>query len=202
MREYGDDAGLMAQVAGKKGAPPVPLLPTNSPEMHVAQGTPDEDKLADWAKGTDDAFSKDDVKAAVATLADDADAWLNFTGMPATKGKKDLTKELTAWFKAFPDQKWTTTNVLGIDGFAIVEHTMSGTQKGAFGPVPASNKPVSGWHWIDVMQPAADGKTQHDWGYANLGEMMKQTGALKRPGDKPAGNAPKAAAATSEPKNK
>src|SRR5579884_1707914 len=61
LHEYGDDAGLMAQMGGKKGAPPVPTLPTNPPEIHVAKGTPDEDKLADLAKGMDDAFSKDDT---------------------------------------------------------------------------------------------------------------------------------------------
>src|SRR5580658_5647886 len=38
MHEYADDAGLMAQMSGKKGAPPVPMLPTNMPELHVAKG--------------------------------------------------------------------------------------------------------------------------------------------------------------------
>jgi ketosteroid isomerase-like protein len=181
--EYGDAAGVSAQMRGAKMAPPVPVLPTNPPEVHAAKGTPDEDKLADWAKGIDDAFSKDDVKAV--QFADDADYWLNISGQPAARGKKEMTRELTAFFKAFPDQKWTTTNAWGIDGFAIVEHTMSGTQKGPFGPLPASNKPVTAWHWVDIAQPSADGKLQHGWGYANLFEMMAQTGALKmHEGDK------------------
>jgi steroid delta-isomerase-like uncharacterized protein len=182
--EYGDTASLMAQLKGAKGAPPVPMVPTNPPETHAAKGTPDEDKLVDGAKAMDDTFSKDDVKAVVATLADDAEYWLNISGAPATKGKKDLTKELTNWFKAFPDQKWTPTNAWGIDGFAIVEHTLSGTQKGPMGPLPASNKPVTNWHWVDIIQPAADGKLQRGWGFANLAEMMLQTGAMKPPGEK------------------
>ena len=185
MHEYADDAGLMAQMQNKKGAPPVPTLATNPPELHIAKGTPDEDKLADWAKAGDDAFNKDDAKAVAAGSADDADYWLNFTGMPATKGRKDMTKQLTSWFKTFPDQKWTPVNTWGIDGFAIIEHTMSGTQKGALGPMPASNKAVSNWHWLDIMQPTADGKLQHGWAYGNLVEMMKQTGAMKEPGEKP-----------------
>ena len=192
--EYGDDAGLMAQMAGKKGAPAVPVLPTNMPEMHLAKGTPDEDKLVDIAKAMDPLFSKDDVKAAVASNADDADYWVNVSGGPATKGKKDIAKDLGDFFKAFPDQKWTTVNAWGIDGFAIIEHTMTGTQKGALGPLRASNKEVKDWHWIDVVQPSADGKVQHGWGYANLVEMMQQTGALKPPSDKgPAPAAPAAA---------
>ena len=36
------------------------------------------------------------------------------------------------------------------------------------------------------MQPSADQKVQHGWGYANLVEVLQQTGALKIPGDKPA----------------
>jgi hypothetical protein len=142
----------------------------------------------------DPLFSKDDVKAAVASNADDADYWVNVSGGPATKGKKDIAKDLGDFFKAFPDQKWTTVNAWGIDGFAIIEHTMTGTQKGALGPLRASNKEVKDWHWIDVVQPSADGKVQHGWGYANLVEMMQQTGALKPPSDKgPAPAAPAAA---------
>ncbi len=186
MHEYADDAGLMAQMAGKKGAPPVPLLPTNTPEIHVAKGSPEDDKLADWAKDVDTTFSKDDPKAALAAMSDDGDYWINFAGTAAMKGKKENEKGLTSWFKAFPDQKWSSTNAWGIDGFGILERTMSGTQKGPLGPLSASNKPVPGWHWLEIVQPTADGKVQHGSAYANLLEMMKATGALKMPGEKPA----------------
>jgi steroid delta-isomerase-like uncharacterized protein len=179
MHEYGDDGVTAMQASGKKGAAPVPTLPTNPPEMHVSKGTPDEDKLADWAKAQDDVFNKDDAKGVLATMADDADYWINLGGGPAMKGKKDNQKGLTSWFKAFPDQKWTVTNAWGIDGFAIIEHTVSGTHKGAMGPLPASGKPVQSWHWVDIMQPTADGKLQHGWGYANMFEMLAQTGQLK-----------------------
>lgn len=177
--EYGDGAGLMAQLKGLKAAPAVPTVPTGAPEIHVSKGTPDEDTLAEAGKKMDETFSKDDVKAVLATVADDADYWVNISGGPAIKGKKDLTKDLTNWFKAFPDQKWTPTNSWGIDGFEIVEHTLSGTQKGPMGPLAASNKQVTNWHWVDIIQPTADGKMQHGWGYANLVEMMAQTGAIK-----------------------
>jgi ketosteroid isomerase-like protein len=197
MHEYGDDAGLMAQMSGKKGAPPLPALPTNMPELHVSKGAPEEDRLADWAKARGDTFSNGDVKAAVATNADDGDYWLNFTGAPATKGKKDLSKDLEGFFKAFPDQKWTTVSALGIDGFAIVEHTMTGTQKGRLGALPASNKAVRDWHWLDIMQPTADGKLQHGWGFANLVEVLAQTGALKA--DQPAASPKPAGAAAPKP---
>jgi len=180
--QYADAVGMMAQMKGQKGAPPVPTVPTNPPEVHIGKGTPDEDKLVDWAKGMDDTFSKDDAKAVIGSmLADDSDYWFNITGKPATKGKKDLTKELTDLFKAFPDQKWTVVNAWGIDGYAIIEHTMTGTQKGPFGPLPASNKPVTNWHIADIAQTTPDGKQLHGWGFANLAELMVQTGAMKPP---------------------
>jgi ketosteroid isomerase-like protein len=187
MHEYADEATSMAQMTGQKGAPPVPVLPTNPPEMHVAGGDPKNDQLDDWARAFDDAMNKDDVKAVMPLFADDADYWQN-TGGPALKGKKELEKGLTDWFKAFPDQKWSSNpnNAWGLEGWAIIEHTMSGTQKGSLGPLRPSGKQVTNWHFIDIMQPTADGKVQHGWGYANMFEMMAQTGALKKPAEKPA----------------
>jgi predicted ester cyclase len=182
VHEYADDAGLMAQIQGKKGAPAVPVVPTNPPEMHVADASAEPDKLADWAKKTDDPFNSDDAKVAAAQMADDGDYWLSVEGGPAIKGKKDLTKSLQGFFRAFPDQKWSQTNAWGIDGFGIVEHTMTGTFKGPMGPVRPTGKQVTAWHNIDIMQPTADGKIQHGWGYANALEMLAQAGALPKPG--------------------
>jgi ketosteroid isomerase-like protein len=192
--EYGDQAGLMAQIMGGKGAPPVPVLPTNGPDVHVAKDTPEEDKLADWAKSIDASFDKGDASAAAAQVADDAEWWMDIAAKPATKGKKALAQELGRWFKAFPDQKWATENAWGIDGFAIIEHTVSGTQKGPLGALTASNKPVKDWHWVDIVQPSADGKIERGWGYANLLELMEQTGALKLGGERPSQAAPGGAA--------
>lgn len=184
VHEYGDSAGLMAQMQGKKSAPPVPVMPTNPPEVHVAKAD-EGDKLGDWAKSIDDGFNKDDAKAVGAEMADDADYWLNFGG-PAMKGKKDLMKGLEGFIRAFPDQKWTEINAWGIDGFGIVEHSMAGTFKGPFGPVRPTGKKVTAWHAVDIMQPTADGKIQHGWGYQNVLEMMAQAGAMPKPSAKPA----------------
>jgi ketosteroid isomerase-like protein len=187
VHQYADGAGLMAQIEGKPGAPTVPLLPTNAADVHIAKGTPEEDKLADWGKGIAETFSKADLKAAVALMADDGDDWINISRMPPTKGKKEMTKGIDAWFKAVPDQKWTVSNAWGVDGFAIVESTLTGTQKGRLGSLPPSSKPITGWHWLDISQSSADGKVLHHWGYANLIEMMEQTGALKHAGAKTGG---------------
>ena len=192
VHHYADNAGLLAQMQGKPGAPPVPTLPTNSPESHFSKGNPDEDKLVDWAKGATDTYNMDDAKAAAATMGDDGDYFVNISNKPAFKGQKETAKEWDNWFKTFPDQKWTASNIWGIDGFAIAESTMTGTQKGKLGPLPPSNKRFSNWHWITIVQPNADGKIQHAWAYANLVEMMMQTGAIKPPGEKAAAKTPPA----------
>ncbi|MGH7440106.1 MAG: ester cyclase [Polyangiaceae bacterium] len=200
--EYADAAGLVAQMAGKRWAPPPPILPVNDLALHVAKDSPDEDKLAAWAKGLDDVYATENAKNVAATVSDGADYWTNFGG-PAVKGKRAIEKSLTAWFKAFPDQKWESKEAWGVDGFAIVEHTMTGTQKGALpvgagamadGLVPyaayaahaahrASNKPVTGWRRVDILQPAAEGTVLHGWGFTNVMEMLQQTGAIKAPAD-------------------
>ena len=100
-----------------------------------------------------------------------------------------MTKGIEGWFRTVPDQKWTSSNAWGIDGYAIVESTLTGTQKGRLGPIPPSTKPITAWHWLDISQPGVDGKVMHHWGFANLGEMLMQTGALKPSGAKMAGPA-------------
>jgi len=180
-RQYGDDAGFLAQMKGAKGAPPVPVVPTSPPEVHVAKGTADDDKLADWAKSIDDVVSKGDVAATAAQVSDDGDVWTNVSAAPAAKGKKDVAKAVGTWTKAFADQKWSTTNAWGIDGYALIEHSVSATQKAAFGTLPASTKAIAGWHWIGILQPTADNKIAHAWAYANALEAGEQTGALKLP---------------------
>jgi len=181
LREYVDDAALLAQMNGKKDAPPVPLIPTNAPSVHVAAESPEDDKLAAWGR----ALGEGDAGAIGAGLADDSDLWVSFGDRPATHGKKALAKQMAGFAKAFPDAKWTTTASWGIDGFAIVEHTMTGTQKGPLGALRASNKPVTSWHWLTIVQPGADAQIHHVWAYANRVELLRQTGALDAFATKP-----------------
>jgi hypothetical protein len=183
-RIYADIAAMRAQMRGDKGAPAAEPTPTADPEAHVAKGTPDEDKLVDWARKIDDTFSTDDVRQASALLADDVqyDAW----GVASLKGKKDVSKALQAFFKAFPDQKWAPTNVWGIDGYVVIEHVFTGTQKGPFGLVAKpTGKPITGEHFLSIWQPTPDGKLAHVWNYANPIEAMQQTGAQENGGRKP-----------------
>ena len=169
---------------GDKKAPPIEAPSTGAAEMHLGKGTPDEDKLVDWAKKVDDAFNTGDVKQATAFLADDVeyDLW----GVSPLKGKKENEKDLRSFFKAFPDQKWTPTNVMGIDGFAVIEHVFTGTQKVPYGRFTKVNgKPITGEHYLEIWQPNADAKLVFGWAYTNPIEALQQTGLTEKGQEKP-----------------
>jgi hypothetical protein len=182
--EYTDVSGSMAQVKGAKDAPPVPTVPTST-EFHWAKNTPEEDKLVDWMKTTNDAFNKDDAKAVSALLAPEGDVTFYFSGGKIVKGAKELEKFHGDFLKAIPKAQFAISNAWGIDGYVIAERTITGTQKGRLGPIPASNKDVT-MHEAAIFQPTADGKIQHVWTYGNAAEMAPPP---------PPPPAPKAAAA-------
>lgn len=175
-RIYVNTLGVRAQIKGDKNAPAIEPLPTGASEVHAATGSPDEDKLVDWAKKFEDALNTKDVAQVTALLADDVEyeTW----GLPPIKGKKDNAKALQSLFKAFPDQTWTPTSVWGVDGFVVIEHVFTGTQQLPYRQLTkVTGKPVTGQHFLEIWQPNADGKLVHRWSYSNPVEALKQTGA-------------------------
>jgi hypothetical protein len=76
--------------------------------------------------------------------------------------------------------------VWGIDGYVVIEHVFTGTQKLPFGPVAkATGKPVTGEHFLSIWQPTPDGKLAHVWSYANPMEAIQQSGAQESGAPKP-----------------
>jgi steroid delta-isomerase-like uncharacterized protein len=175
--EYADDFGTVGQMKGLAGVPPPPPIQGSAPQWHVAKRSRDEDSLARWVRSIDTEWSRDDPRAALALMATDAEYTVNFNG--EFKSTEGLIAHFGAMYTAFPDQKWTATQAWGIDGFAILEHTMTAMHRGPFGSLPASNKPVTGWHWLSIFQPNPNGKIWRAWSYANPMEMLQQTGAIR-----------------------
>lgn len=177
-RIYLNRMGVKAQRQGDKNAPPIEPVPTGTPELHVAKGTADEDKLVDWAKKIQDALDTHDVAQVTPLLADDLEyeTW----GVRPIKGKKDNVQDLQRFFKAFPDQKWTPINLWGSDGFVVIEGVFTGTQKMPYGQfTKVTGKPVTGQHFLQIWQPNADGKLVHVWSYWNPIEAQQQAGAAE-----------------------
>jgi uncharacterized protein (TIGR02246 family) len=193
IHDYFDGPGFMAQITGKKDAPPAPALPTGAPEVHVAKGTPDEDKAADFAKSFNDAFNKD-AKTINGLIAKDGDVTFYFLGGKNMKGK-ELEAMNSTPSKAFPGGQWTVGNVWGIDGYVIAERSMTGPWKGKLGPMAPSGKQVT-LHLLEILQPSTDGKLQHGWAYGNVAEVAPPPPPKAAPAAKTAAApAPAAAAA-------
>jgi steroid delta-isomerase-like uncharacterized protein len=173
-------------------------LPTTAMETHVAKGTPDEAKTVDQGNAIVKAYESHDEKAYLATATDDY-TWEDYTS-PATIKMADLKANIANYTKAFPDWKLPQTTTMGIDGYFVTEMTFTGTQKGALGPIKASNKPVS-MRMLDI-QLLKDGKASKEWSYANNAEMLIQVGAMPPIAPPPATSASAAPPAAPAPSGK
>lgn len=109
-------------------------------------------------------------------------------GMPAAERGRDAAKaSFAAFTKAFPDLKFNVDNSWGVGDYAIAEITVTGTQKGAFGPIPPSNKAVKITN-VDIAK-LKDGKIATIWSYDDMADGLVQLGVLKPP-PKPSAPAP------------
>jgi steroid delta-isomerase-like uncharacterized protein len=177
---YIDLATVLAQIgAGAKGmkARAVPPLPP-SVEWHWSKGDASEDKAVDATRALYAATEKKDEKAFGELLTDDV-VWDDAMAPAATRGKVEMQKGLKQFTSAFPDLKMASTSALGVEDFAIVEYTLTGTNKAPFMGLPVAKKPVM-LHGADVVQ-IKDGKIAKGWSYGNGAELLAQVGALKPP---------------------
>ncbi len=90
------------------------------------------------------------------------------------KGTHDLKAQLTDFFKTFPDIH-VTTNFMVAQGDTVVAHiTLTGTNIGAMGDMPATNKKIS-VSGIDII--AIKGrKAVERWGFFDNQKMMADLG--------------------------
>jgi steroid delta-isomerase-like uncharacterized protein len=92
------------------------------------------------------------------------------------KGIDDLKAQFTAMFAAIPDVK-VNTDFMVAKGDTVVSHvTMTGTNTGAMGSMPATNKSfsISG---IDIIV-IKDGKATERWGEFDRMAMASQLGMM------------------------
>jgi ketosteroid isomerase-like protein len=109
---------------------------------------------------------------------------VDYTQEKDLKGKKAYRELLNMYLAAFPDMKAKTLQVFGDGDFAVGEFEYTGTQKGALGPIKATNKPVD-LHQIEIDQ-FKDGKLVKAWVWGNNLEMLTELGVIPAPGTAPA----------------
>ncbi|MBK5284103.1 MAG: ester cyclase [Bacteroidia bacterium] len=100
------------------------------------------------------------------------------------KGIEDMKAGFSEFFAEFPDVNFKT-NFMMADGDKVMAHvTMTGTNSGAMGDMPATNKQVS-IDGIDVVV-MKDGKAVERWGFFDSRKMMADLGMMPPPGTPPA----------------
>ena len=92
------------------------------------------------------------------------------------KGIADLKAAFTDMYAAFPDVK-VNTNFMVAKGDTVIAYvTMTGTNSGPMGTMPATNKPFS-INGIDIIV-VKDGKATERWGVFDSMAMMSQLGMM------------------------
>jgi hypothetical protein len=109
------------------------------------------------------------------------------------KGKPSARRFFDTFTKAFPDAKFSSNALYGVDDVVVSESSMTATHAGPLGALKPTNKPVT-LHGLDIMV-VKDGKLVSGSSYSNSLELLAQEGLLPRAAD-----TPKATRATSDRK--
>jgi steroid delta-isomerase-like uncharacterized protein len=111
-----------------------------------------------------------DVKSLVASDFLDHNPSPGHTG----KGLDDLVAQLQEMLTAIPDFHMKADLMVAEEDTVVSYLTMTGTNTGPFGDMPASNKPVK-FNGIDIVR-IKDGKAVERWGVFDNLSMMTQMG--------------------------
>ncbi len=132
----------------------------------------------DVVKKLADAFNKHDVNAMIACYASDVVAHDPFYPQPL-KGKEALKKDAEDFLKAFPDIRFTMSNLMGKGDTAAVEVVVTGTHKGPLvgpqGTIPATNKRIT-IRGAMFCRTNAQGLVAEETRYFDAAGMMAQLG--------------------------
>jgi steroid delta-isomerase-like uncharacterized protein len=173
---YGELGAVMTQLhaAGAKAkARPIPAIPA-APETILATGT--EEKNLDVAKAVLTALEAKKEADFTGALTDDVEQDGVFH-LETSKGKDGAKKFFKSFTTAFPDAKFDVKKAFAIGDYAIVMSTMTATQKGQLGQIPATKRPVA-VHLVDIFK-IKDGKVARAWTYQNSLEMQQQLGLFQ-----------------------
>lgn len=188
---YFDHITFMAQLGaapkGMTGRPVMEVPAEHKPEWVVAANNEAEKKNTELVTTFYAAWEKKDAKAFLDLMADDAQHVDYSRPADPPKGKDAAKKEFETFTKAFPDVKMTKKNVWAAGDYVVIESDMTGTFKGALGPMKPTNK-TGTIHGLDVMQ-TRDGKMAQGWSYGSGAEFAGAFGLMPKEAPKAPGAA-------------
>jgi steroid delta-isomerase-like uncharacterized protein len=151
---------------------PVAALPSGAPEVVIAKDSAEEKANVEVLEKINKAWEAKKADELVANFTDDA-TWDDVTLPSPSKGKKEISKYASTFFKAVPDGKLATTNAWGFGDWVVEEGTFSGTHKGAMFGMAASNKTFT-IHEVTIAKLGSDKKIVQAVTYANGLELVSQ----------------------------
>jgi len=169
---YFDTSTVSSQLGLMKApARPVAALPNGEPEWHIAKGTPEEDKLVEVAKAINGAFEWKSEADYVGALSENV-SWSNVTQPKDISGKASAKQFFGMFTKAFPDAKFSSDALFGVDDVVVSESSMTATHAGPLGHQKPTKKPIT-MHGVDIMV-VKDGKVASGSSYSNSSELFGQ----------------------------
>jgi steroid delta-isomerase-like uncharacterized protein len=100
--------------------------------------------------------------------------------LPAPVHGREAFKQVLAQVQAaIPDLQATVDELIAEGDKVVVRWTLAGTQRGAFGPIPATGKRVR-WTGIGICR-IADGRVIEDRGEEDALGLMQQLGLVPTP---------------------
>ncbi len=139
--------------------------------------------LTDLARRWIDLFEKKDMHGLMAMYSEHCVNAQPHLPQPI-KGKKATEEDLGAFFKAFPDGRFSASHTLAAGDTVAMEWTFTGTQTGALvgpgGIIPPSGKRVT-LKGAEFIRVDGQGLIVDERGYFDLVSFMTQIGAMPQP---------------------
>jgi steroid delta-isomerase-like uncharacterized protein len=140
-------------------------------------------KLNDLGARWIDLFNKKDMHGLMAMYAEHCVNAQPHLPQPI-KGKKATEEDLAAFFRAFPDGRFTSSHTVSDGDTLAMEWTFAGTQTGALvgpgGTIPPSGKRVT-IKGAEFIRVDAQSLIVDERGYFDLVSFMTQLGAMPQP---------------------
>jgi steroid delta-isomerase-like uncharacterized protein len=95
------------------------------------------------------------------------------------RGLKDFKQFFSDLFKAFPDFHMTIDDIVAEGDKAVIRYTYTGTHKGEFMGIPATNKKVTGW--TIQIDRFVGGKCAEAWERMDTLGFMQHLGVVPMP---------------------
>lgn len=95
-------------------------------------------------------------------------------GLP--EGREGTKRAIGMYLAAFPDLQLTVEDQIAEGDKVVTRMTTSGTQRGAFGPIPPTGRRVS-VETVDIAR-IADGKIVESWGLDDRLGLLQQLGIV------------------------